>query len=209
MRRARGHARKLSGLPSAIAIAAAIMFSGCLILPHGAYYKPVFDYPGRRLEGHFGGGCPSWVGPQTHLRAPLPKGVEFRAVFDRTGNDGVFDFYVSSDKAKPGTTLRVAGDSITFRDLDTGRIATVPASQWDVVEWTSETHGTRDEPIDPQAIAAPHSHNFSTRVTVLGFGISHVEVTLPAFEIDGERIELPPIRFDYRTLDLGIYPFNC
>ena len=190
-----------------MAIATAVTVTGCLIFPHGAYYKPAFDYPGRRLEGHIGGSCPPWVGPKTTLVVPLLKGVELEAGFDRTENDGDFYFYVSFRDAKPDTTLRVTGDSIMFRDLDTGRTLTLPASAWTVQEWNSTV--AEYQPVESQAVAAPHSVSRTTSMRIPGFGISHVEVTLPAFEIDGQRIELPSIRFNYRRLDLGIYPLNC
>jgi len=90
-------------------------------------------------------------------------------------------FRVRDDGGAPPRPLRIAHASVTFEDA-----------------------------VEPGAVVAPSA--VETRVHVqarLPEGAPSFELRLPSLVVNGARVEPPPLRFERRSFDGGIEPFNC
>jgi hypothetical protein len=100
---------------------------------------------------------------------------------------------------------RLDGDRFPLRDLDHGRLQTLRAAR---MRLRFDETLPRDAVVELAASAAATPATLAVDFT-LPAGIGDFEVRLPPVQAGDRRLEFAPLRFERRSLDGGIEPFNC
>lgn len=100
---------------------------------------------------------------------------------------------------------RLEGEAFPIRDLDNGRRQTLRATRLNLrFEDTLPASSVLE--LQPAVSASPAFVNLEVP---LPSGIGDFEVRIPPLDIGGRPVEVGPLRFEHRSFDGGIEPFNC
>jgi len=124
--------------------------------------------------------------------------------FERRNGEAILNGEMSLVVREP-RRWRFASNTLTLRDLADGSMQTLSFAQFDIafvdgIELDTPIHAERNE------------RRAETRIQVearLPAGVPDFELRIPALMVGANRVEIAPIRFDKRSLDGGIEPFNC
>lgn len=169
-----------------------IFFSGCVALPRGEYYTPI--YPGGFAHSST---CDS-NGNKVILRLPLNKSVKLTASLSN-GLELNLGFLVSKN-----STVELVEDSITIYLNES------EAMYFEIPEWKGKIlEGGEEELVLGQEIFQMSKQYWSK----VGLGNSKpkkVALHLPEIKVDGNTIKLEPVVFELKSGEWQFLPpLNC